>query len=202
MQTDKQQIDKIITELYTCSRFNKIITSYTRGDMYTEDLKSELILILYGLKEGALIKAYEEGYVYYLIANIVRKQYRSNSSPFYYKYKKKATLEFLPNYDYKTVEDEVEEIKDNSKLILGTLAAIEELTYVDKEIFKMYFKLGDYNMVNGLKRDKKCIKDTYSHRKIAKSLHITNKYGDVGVSVYYSHRSVNRSLDLIRAKLG
>lgn len=189
--------NEIIAELYIDPEVDKIINSFTKGNSLTEDLKGELFLILCELKKGSVVKAYTNGYIYYLIVNIVRKQYYSSTSPFHRVYRKNRTLELFDNYSY-TTSDSVEEKPSDVSTLTSIYNALEELGYVDKELFKMYYKIKEYNPTDGEKRDKKCTKATSSLRKIAANL-TTGKEGEpITVSTYYSHKSINETLNTLK----
>ena len=190
--------NKIIAELYVDPEIDKIINCFTKGNSHTEDLKGEIFLILCEMKKEKVVKAHTEGYIYYLIANIVRKQYYSTTSPFHRVYKKNRPLELFDNYSY-TTSDSGEEIPSDVSTLNGIYNALEELGYVDKELFKMYYKIQEYNPTDGDKRDKKCTKATSSLRKIAANLNIGKEGEPITVSTYYSHKSINETLNTLKS---
>lgn len=210
----------ILTKVYLSPNTEKIICSITKGDPLTEELRAELYLILCEMKESTLQKAYKEKYLDYMIVNILRKQYFSKTSPFHRKYRINKPLELQEDF-YKTKNDDsiimnevnpftidvesAECVHEALEKILTKVNSILEskVTFLDREIFKLYYKIGKYNRIDGELRDTKCNKATSSYRKIAAKLAIgTNKFGNqITITAKYSNKSVNKTLNIVKKQL-
>lgn len=174
---------------------NDLVWTITSGHELKDDLKSELFLILCEMSEVRIQKAYNNHYLHYLCVNIVKKQYHSKSSPFHKKWRKGKSDEELPDI----ISEDFSQ--DNSVLIIEKIVWFVEnkLDLVDRELFKLYYKIGDYDRYFGKLRDKTCNKPVSSLRKVEKKLAITNIDGGY-ISIGYDtiRLSLNRSLMRIK----
>jgi len=191
--------DEIITDLYKSEKLNKAIVNITKNDPLKEDLKSELFYILCSMPYEKLLAAKEEGYLLFLCINILKKQYNSSTSPFHKTYRAKS--------NYSSIEDDM--IEDNGledDLYLEDLVlkevnkVLDELSYTDRELFKIYFKQGEYDRWTGIKRDTECTKSISSSRKIEKKLAIQSIKGQSRLTIDHSTiaKSVKKTLEKIR----
>lgn len=167
---------EILTELWTNSEIDDIISNITGGHSLREDLKSELFLILSEMNELKLQGAWTNKWINYLIINILMKQWRSNTSPFHKKFRP-------PHSEIADVELTEDEGVDWN-LVEKVLADIEGLPFVERELLKMRYKLGDWNIIDGKLRDLNCKKVTYSYRKIEAKLRVG--------SITIDHNTVNK----------
>jgi len=188
--------DKLITDLYNSDRLNQIIANITKGDPLAEDLKSELFYILCSMPYEKLKAAEEEGYLIFLCVNILKKQYNSSTSPFHRKYRTR-TSELI---------DDIEDAEDNSyieyeQMILKEVNSfLESIDYTDRELFKIYYKMGEYDRWIGSKRDTKCTKNISSSRKIERKLAIQAIKGQKRVTIDHSTiaLSIKRTLEKLK----
>jgi len=210
--------EQILTDLYLAPNTNKIIDCVAKGHRLTDELKSELYLILCEMSEDKIVKAFEGKYLNYLVVNILRKQFLSSTSPFFNKFRANQTFELREDiYNNKDSEVAIDFIIDNSdsifkysdeseehekvEYILSKVdTLLEDIEFLDREIFQLYFKMGKYDIHTGSLRDRECSKPTSSYRKIAAKLSIgVNKHGNpVTITPKYSNRSVNKTLDKIK----
>ena len=156
--------NEIIENLYNSAFINDVIKTITSGHQLTDDLKAELFLILCEMPEKKIISAWEGKWINYLCIDILKKQYHSSTSPFHKKWRKEKWVDEM--YDI----PEIKEV-DNKDLISKIEWIVDtKLDIVDKELFKMYFKMDRYDRWLGDLRDKKCQKATSSYRKMEQKL--------------------------------
>lgn len=87
--------EKIINEIYTTGWLAKHCHSLSSDFSLMEDLMQEIGLIVLEYNGKGLLKAYNEGRHLAFIKMIIRHQYNSKTSPFWYKYRKNQTEELL-----------------------------------------------------------------------------------------------------------
>jgi len=193
----------ILTNLYVDPLLDDIIwkiTNSKNGRLLREDLKAELFLILVEMSETRIRAAYNNSYLIYMCVNILKKQYHSNTSPFYKKWRKEM------GGDLPIIEDLVGTPPDEDELNnLETLEKIRwivdnKLSLVDKELFKLYYKWDRYDRWIGDLKDVTCEKEMSSYRKIEKKLTITPLDGEkkIGISRNTIAISHQRSIEKIK----
>jgi hypothetical protein len=193
----------ILTNLYKSKFIDELINKITSGHQLSDDLKAELFLILVEMSDVKIKRAYEQNYLNYLCVNILKKQYHSNTSPFHKMYRKNSASQ-VPIFND---DDKLESIIDSDDInemedILNKIEWIVEnkLTLIDRELFKLYYKQGRYNRIDGDLRDMTCDKATSSYRKIERKLAITtlDKAGSISIcrsTIALSHK---RSMEKIK----
>ena len=80
--------NKIITEVYRTDMVKEIISNMKVSAIDIEDLEQEIYMILLEYNKDKIIELYCNNQLKYFIVGIVQRQYNSNTSPFYKKYKK------------------------------------------------------------------------------------------------------------------
>ena len=193
----------ILTNLYKSKFIDDLVYKITSGHQLGEDLKAELFVILVEMSDVRIKRAHEQNYLNYLCVNILKKQYHSNTSPFHKLYRKNSASQ-VPIFND---DDKLESIIDSDDInemedILNKIEWIVEnkLSLIDRELFKLYYKMGRYNRVDGDLRDMTCDKATSSYRKIERKLAITtlDKAGTISIcrsTIALSHK---RSMDKIK----
>ena len=193
----------ILTNLYKSKFIDELINKITSGHQLSDDLKAELFLILVQMSDVKIKRAYEQNYLNYLCVNILKKQYHSNTSPFHKMYRKNSASQ-VPIFND---DDKLESIIDSDDInemedILNKIEWIVEnkLSLIDRELFKLYYKMGRYNRIDGDLRDMTCDKATSSYRKIERKLAITtlDKAGSISIcrsTIALSHK---RSMEKIQ----
>ena len=87
---------EIINEIYNTGWLAKHCHSEISNDLQLmQDLMQEIGLIVLEYKGEGLLKAYNQGKHLAFIKQIIKKQYRSETSPFWKVYRKNATLELM-----------------------------------------------------------------------------------------------------------
>lgn len=193
----------ILTQLFKSRFINDLIYKITSGHALSEDLKSELFLILMEMSEVRIKRAYEQNYLNYLCINILKKQYHSNTSPFHKLYRKNSASQ-IPIYNE---EDQLADLVESDDInetedLLNKIEWIVEnkLTLIDKELFKLYYKMGRYNKVDGDLRDITCEKNISSYRKIEKKLAITTLEDGVNISICRSTIALSHKRSMLKIK--
>ena len=207
--------NEILAELYSGTFIKDLVWTLTSGNPLGEGLKAELFVILLEMNEVRIQKAHVGNYLHYLCVNILKKQYHSKTSPFHKKFRK----DMGNNYDGNVIVlnnhyQSESNWKGNSPLEIGVEAVrfpeelIEKIIWfvdnkldlVDRELFKMYYKIGKYDRWFGELKDGTCQKPISSLRKVQKKLAITT---DEGKNISISKDTIRLSLDrsVMRIKL-
>lgn len=188
----------ILDKLWRDPLIDDILYNITGGNALREDLKSELFLILMEMKDQKIIKAWKEKWIHYLCVNILKKQWKSSTSPFYKKFKGEKSNDFSG--------DIIDELDDFDYELLDKVLQIVEtkLPLVERELFMMRYKLGKYDRWLGVLRDKECQKAVYSYRKIEQKLAITMVDGGQPITIDHStvEKYHKRSIQKIKKLLG
>lgn len=188
--------NEILTELFKSRFINDLIYKITSGHQLSEDLKSELFLILVEMNEVQIKRAHSQNYLNYLCVNILKKQFHSSTSPFHKKFRKNSASQ-VPIYNE---DDQLADLVDSDDInetedLLNKIEWIVEnkLELIDRELFKLYYKMGRYNRIDGDLKDVNCDKAISSYRKIEKKLAITtlDKAGHISIcrsTIALSHK--------------
>lgn len=140
-----QLIEKYITNNYY--ELLKISKKITNNHPLSKDLLHECIIQLYD-KESIQLKEYTNEQIKYFIVSILRTNWHSKTSPFYYKIRREFTLynELHPNFDIP--QDDIQR-KFEEELIYTILeVSWTELDFFHKTIMEMYLTLGSMNKVS------------------------------------------------------
>lgn len=155
----------ILDNLFRSPVIDDMLVNITGGNDLRHDLKSELFLILMEMPDIKIIRAHQGRWLTYLCVNILKKQWRSTTSPFYKKWRK--------NWGGEIMGDVIDELDDfDYETLDKILTIIDKLPLVEKELFQMRYKIGKYDRWLGALRDKDCQKAVYSYRKIENKLAI------------------------------
>tara|TARA_R110000772_G_scaffold138736_3_gene247836 strand:- start:1810 stop:2397 length:588 start_codon:yes stop_codon:yes gene_type:complete len=185
--------DNIITELYESKFIDDVINTITSRHQLTADLKGELFLILCEMPESKIVKAHDNKWINYMCINILKKMYHSSTSPFHKKYRKNQSQNEIG-------EVKQEEVENNYDLISKIEWIVDhKLDIVDRELFKMYYKMDRYDRWQGDLKDLTCQKATSSYRKMESKLEI----GDSKITISRSTISLShqRSIMIIKKEL-
>lgn len=146
-----KQIEGYITDNYY--ELLTISKKLTKGHELAQELLHEVILQLYDKKEIKL-KKYCDNSIRYYITAILRTNFYSKTSPFYYKIRKEAQtyLELFDDYTYEPiydiVDEEVELALEKEKLMCILEESYVELEWFEKSIFDLYIILGSLKKVS------------------------------------------------------
>jgi hypothetical protein len=187
--------DKILTDLFKSDFMENLLTTITSNHPLKGELKSELFLILCEMPVEKIESAYNNKWLNYLCVSIVKRQYHSSTSKFHKLFRKQKWSE-LPDI----VEQQSDYLEKEEKLKAIEDVVEKRLSKVDKELFKIYFKMDKYDRFHGELRDKTCDKPISSLRKIEKKLALKSIEGQKKLSIDHSTvgLSLNRSIEKIK----
>lgn len=133
----RKEIESYITRDYY--NLLNISKKMTRGDQLSHDLLHEVILQLYD-KEDIILKSYDDNSIKYYIVAIMRINYFSKTSPFFYKIRRER---IVMNVDITTCWDISYEQESFESEELYQLLEQEycELNWFKKSLLDMYLSL-------------------------------------------------------------
>lgn len=158
----------ILTKIFNDIEYDQLIDNIVKNeDINKDDLKQELFLSLLEKPDDLIIELYEDNRMKFYITRIIINQVYSKQSKYYYQYKKN-NKEFnislsdqdvndfiLDNYldDSLTELDkiqstELEKLKMNFDILEYT-DKYKLLTWYEREILCLYYKLGTYKLLEG-----------------------------------------------------
>ncbi len=121
---------------------------------WREDLQQEMMCILFANQEK-LIKAYDEGWMHCLYFNIMEKQWKSGTSPFYKKYKKSNLFIVIPEIpigveEYETLvqgtvhldqEEDLafKQLREEQNNALNIALSKTHLSWYENELYKLFY---------------------------------------------------------------
>jgi RNA polymerase sigma factor (sigma-70 family) len=122
-----------------------IAKKITKNHNLTQDLFHEVILQLYN-KENIILREYDDNQIKYYIVSIMRINWYSNTSPFYYKVRK----EFKMYSDLSEILSMPDDQENFEKEIIFSILEQEwcELDFFRKALFEMYMTLGSMKKVS------------------------------------------------------
>jgi DNA-directed RNA polymerase specialized sigma24 family protein len=121
----------------------------TQGDQLAEELLQEVVLQIYE-KGNLILKEYDDDSIKYYIIAVMKLNWNSKTSPFYYKIRKepKNYTELKPSYvNYETTEQE-EEYHTHEELLNIVEQEFTELTWFNKRLMELYLTLGSLKKVS------------------------------------------------------
>jgi hypothetical protein len=187
---------EIIEDLWKSPWTDQLVNNITKGSHLKDDLKSHLFLILCEMPEKKIKQAHEANWLKYLCVNIIKKQFESNTSPFHKEWRKgwgdneMADISEIEKPDHETIITEINWFIEN------------KLELVDRELFKIYYKMDKYDRYFGELKDTTCEKPISSLRKMEKKLMILTHNGkEMKISRDTISKSLNRSKMLIKKYL-
>ena len=143
-----KQVESYITNNYY--ELLKIARKITKNHDLTQDLLHEVIIQLYE-KEHITLKFYDDSSIKYYIVSIIRINWISKTSPFYYKIRREFLKydDFLSNVNPNSVFEVSEEQKSFEKQQLFSILeeSWTELTWFHKSLMELYLTLGSVNKV-------------------------------------------------------
>ena len=178
--------NEIITGLWKNPFVDEVIYNITGGHHLSKELRSELFVILMEMPETKIKTAQTGKWLNYLVINILKKMWNSKTSPFYNKWKKRTGEEITPDMGSSDDEPFPEEILEK------VLQIVNELPFVERELFMMRYKIGKYDRWLGELRDSDCKKPIYSYRKIETKLQIGGVKIDHSTIEVYHKKTINK----------
>lgn len=140
-------MNKII-ECYITKHYYELFNiakKITKNHNLSQDLLHEVILQLYN-KENIILNEYSDNQIKYYIVSIMRINWHSNTSPFYYKVRR----EFKMYSDLTEVLSMADDQENFEKQIIFDILEQEwcELDWFRKALFEMYMTLGSMKKVS------------------------------------------------------
>lgn len=142
--------NEIISDLFKSKDFNSCIAKMKPTHLQ-DDLKSEVILILCESSDDKIQGLHASGGLKFYTVRIILNLIQSNTSPFYKKFRsgheELQQIETASNQEYAGQVFSLSERADKEKSEDLALLEIENLYWYDKEIVKLYVKLGNYRAI-------------------------------------------------------
>lgn len=139
-----REIEKYITTNYY--QLLSITKKITKNHELSQDLLHEVILQLYN-KGQIILQQYTDDQIKYYIVSVIRINWHSNTSPFYYKIRKESSR-------YVNI-DEIFNLADETQLDFEKQQLFDileqswcELDWFRKSLFEMYLTLGSMKKVS------------------------------------------------------
>jgi DNA-directed RNA polymerase specialized sigma24 family protein len=121
----------------------------TQGDQLSEELLQEVILQIYE-KGDLVLREYDDDNIKYYIIAVMKLNWNSKTSPFYYKIRKepKNYTELHPSFvNYRTTEEQ-DEFELYEELVKAVEEEFTELTWFSKRLMELYLTLGSLKKVS------------------------------------------------------
>jgi len=138
-----KEIENYITNNYYL--LLDITKKITKNNQLSQDLLHEVILQLYN-KDNIVLNEYSNNQIKYYIVAVIRINWCSTTSPFYYKIRKEPATYVDINNIYDLADDTQKEFEN--KIIFDILEeGWTELDWFRKSLFEMYMGLGSMKKV-------------------------------------------------------
>ena len=214
---DLKKRDKLITELYLSKEIDGIIKGFTID--YFEELKSELFIALCKMPYKKILKAKGDGYLVYHIIRVLKNQFNSETSYFYKDFKKERIehINSNVNVDSEFITEGSRELdrqlyfnallEEENTIFEAINSYLKTINEVDAILFRIRFKLGEYNIYDGEKRDTGCKRSVSPYRRIIAFISVgeltighTTVFNSVtktikGLKEYLSEKGINYNID-------
>ena len=139
-----REIEKYITTNYY--ELLKITKKITKNHDLTQDLLHEVILQLYN-KDNIILREYCDEQIKYYIVSVIRINWHSTTSPFYYKIRKE-TKNYVPIDEIYNLADDAQLDFEKQQLFDILEESWCELDWFRKSLFEMYMTLGSMKKVS------------------------------------------------------
>lgn len=141
-------MNKKITD-YINNNFNELLSisnKISRNDELAGDLLQEIILQMYE-KNDIILHNYEDSTIKYYIIKLLKINWNSKTSPFYYRIRKESQnySELKPEFiNYAVNEDDYQSYEE---MLTAVEIEFSELTWFSKRLFELYLTLGSLKKV-------------------------------------------------------
>lgn len=138
--------NKILSTLFKSKEFNDCIKKM-RPIEFQDDLRAEVALVLCELPVEQIVALDHQGVLKFYAVGVIQNLIQSSTSPFYKKYR--STIYINENTIEPYIDDNDSEEELNIRIISElkeekTLKIIDELYWYNREMIKLYLKLGSY----------------------------------------------------------
>jgi hypothetical protein len=136
--------NKIISDLFVSKEFNDCIRKMEPIDLQ-DDLRAEVALILCEHSDEKIISIYNShpNALKYYTVRIILNLIKSNTSPFYKKYRQPVG-QFNDEYDHSDDNENIDIRLANELKEEKALSIIDSMYWYDKEMIKLYMETGNY----------------------------------------------------------
>lgn len=148
-KTNKEILNIIVSD----PKYYNAVSNITKGHSLTDDLFNELLCIIGEYDNKKLNKLVEKKALKFYFIRICLNQWRSNTSPFYKKYKKDNQEKLDYETEMTDISNEVEEEifyeptwEDKVKSIVEE--KLSTMHWYKRELFNLYVDLGSYRAVS------------------------------------------------------
>lgn len=135
-------------ELYITKNYYELLNiskKITKGHQLSQELLHEVIMQLYN-KNDIVLDQYNDNNIKYYIVAILRTNWYSKTSPFYYKIRRESAL-YTDLNDVLTMESEQESF-EKEQLLLILEQEFCDLNWFHKSLFELYMTLGSLSKVS------------------------------------------------------
>ena len=139
-----KHIQKYITNNYY--QLLTITKKITKNHDLTSDLLHEVIIQLYN-KSNIVLQEYSDDQIKYYIVSVIRINWHSQTSPFYYKIRKESS-KYTNIDDIYDLTDESQLDFEKEQLFVILEQSFCELDWFKKSLFEMYLTLGSMKKVS------------------------------------------------------
>ena len=139
-----KHIEQYITNNYY--ELLKIAKKITKGHQLSQELLHEVIMQLYD-KKNIVLQEYNDDQIKYYIVSIIRINWHSQTSPFYYKIRKE-TAKYVNIDDQFDLTDENQMDFEKEELLVILEQSWADLNWFHKSLFEMYLTLGSMKKVS------------------------------------------------------
>lgn len=135
-------------ELYITKNYYELLSiakKITKGNQLSQELLHECIIQLYD-KNDIVLDKYTDNQIKYYIVAIMRTNWFSNTSPFYYRIRRESA-KYVDLHEIMDIESEQETFEKEQLLVI-----LEEqfcdLNWFHKSLFELYMTLGSLSKVS------------------------------------------------------
>lgn len=139
----RKEVESYITGNYY--ELLKISKKITKGHQLSQELLHETFIQLYD-KKDIVLKKYDDNSIKYYIVAVMRTNWFSNTSPFYYKIRRESAL-YTDLNEILSMEAEQESF-EKEQLLLILEQEFCELNWFHKSLFELYMTLGSLSKVS------------------------------------------------------
>lgn len=135
--------DYIVRNYFHLLQISKKIT---KGHELSNDLLQDVLVQLYEKNSDIVLRTYEDNEIKYYITAIMRINWNSKTSPFYYRIRREID-KYSPLSDNYEVVDDIDEKMDREVLIQCLEISFSELNWFHKSVFELYMTMGSLKAV-------------------------------------------------------
>lgn len=135
-------------ELYITKNYYELLTiatKITKGNQLSQELLHETFIQLYD-KDDIILEKYTDSQIKYYIVAIMRTNWFSNTSPFYYRIRRESA-KYVDLKEVMEMEAEQESF-EKEQLLVAMEESFTDLNWFQKSLFELYMTLGSLSKVS------------------------------------------------------